>query len=749
MADIAEGSKQQDWAFALVHGIGTADRLHMIQEVAGALRQARPGLELAVDAEVHEIIEPDPDNTGKDRVRHIVVRHGDIPGGGKVRLATAHWADITYYRQGFLALIGTILMTAFGVRHFAEVAARSAKDSGPVERTLSAVLRFLLRNFVRLLAVVVFPITFVALVFSLTGLVAEYAIRDQISLGENIKFADLQRVFIMAVAGGGCLLCAGIGWRRIEPMREERTLGRPMFLAIGAIAFAVALLMPFHNTRVDWVVFFGREGQTCGLLRDCLREYLMLLAAINNPYLAERINLVDGIGVVFALFHVSQVATGLFLLGLTSVILIVLTAYWLVARLAGHSPHTAIFAVVSTMTIWLVLLIVLWPENLMTYSAMGRYTRPEAPTQVTALFLEWEKEPRYLYQANVPVAAPDAKTRGLRDYYPIQWFELMYFGFLCLASILFGLVFAARWLIRAWRRRSPLSAFRIPQGEKRPRRDNWPRLIIAQIYVALVLLLMLLTSFTSVTHLFQLEPRVLDTIGIGTPSRAPPPEVFFQAEFIRLLVIFFAGALLLFSHRILDGIRLVLDVVNHFAQPDRYPVRSRIENRFYETIDRLVPHCPPHASSAKPNLVIMAHSQGTVITLDALRNATWIKDLLGRVSTLTVITFGSPITHVYQRYFPQDYPDLAHTGLQELAKDPRIRWVNAYRIDDYVGTYIENSIEGFPANVPLPIGGHTAYWQRDAICRVLADPKLAQFVLPALYHEPVGAIDKIEPDYFQ
>jgi len=101
---------------------------------------------------------------------------------------------------------------------------------------------------------------------------------------------------------------------------------------------------------------------------------------------------------------------------------------------------------------------------------------------------------------------------------------------------------------------------------------------------------------------------------------------------------------------------------------------------------------------------------------------------------VTVITFGSPITHVYQRYFPLLYkPFSEKPHMVDLSRDSRIRWINVYRIDDFVGTYIENSIPDFPINVPVPAGGHTNYWSAD-VMKVLFEHPEMQDVLIALQH---------------
>lgn len=109
---------------------------------------------------------------------------------------------------------------------------------------------------------------------------------------------------------------------------------------------------------------------------------------------------------------------------------------------------------------------------------------------------------------------------------------------------------------------------------------------------------------------------------------------------------------------------------------------------------------------------MIAHSQGTVIAFDALRHELWerVKD---RAASLTVLTFGSPVTHIYQRYFSRPYPAIANTpNLAKLAAEPGLKWFNVYRIDGFVGTYVGASVP-VPVERPMPPGGRTHYWQQD------------------------------------
>ena len=80
---------------------------------------------------------------------------------------------------------------------------------------------------------------------------------------------------------------------------------------------------------------------------------------------------------------------------------------------------------------------------------------------------------------------------------------------------------------------------------------------------------------------------------------------------------------------------------------------------------------------------------------------------------LAFVTLGSPIAHLYQVYFPGDYPDWEHASWAGLRS--RVdRWLNIYRRDDYVGRAIHgHGVEVWGdrlENSSVEARGHTNYW---------------------------------------
>jgi hypothetical protein len=161
---------------------------------------------------------------------------------------------------------------------------------------------------------------------------------------------------------------------------------------------------------------------------------------------------------------------------------------------------------------------------------------------------------------------------------------------------------------------------------------------------------------------------------------------------------------------------VAMDVINHFRmRGNQFPVRERIDHRFRAVLQYVLGRERP------THLLVIAHSQGTVIALDALRDSrcqTALDDAGLRPENVALATFGSPYTHLYQYYFPVQYPPQPGRDLLGLRFG---RWANVFRIDDYVGTNVDGGDDrDRPVNHAIGAGGHTHYWEPE-VFQVIAD----------------------------
>jgi len=142
--------------------------------------------------------------------------------------------------------------------------------------------------------------------------------------------------------------------------------------------------------------------------------------------------------------------------------------------------------------------------------------------------------------------------------------------------------------------------------------------------------------------------------------------------------------------RLRVAIDAVLDIDNYFADPpNRRPPRARIFSRYASLLAYL-------RAAGYARIVIVAHSQGTVISADLLRHLHAqgrLRELVGAMR-LSLVTVGSPLRDLYAERFPLLYrwmgarePVFANAGPAAAALGAA-EWVNACRSGDYVGRFI-------------------------------------------------------------
>lgn len=142
----------------------------------------------------------------------------------------------------------------------------------------------------------------------------------------------------------------------------------------------------------------------------------------------------------------------------------------------------------------------------------------------------------------------------------------------------------------------------------------------------------------------------------------------------------------------------------------------------------------------KPKLSIVSHSQGTMIAVEVLNDSEmdWLDDTFCEVN---LVTMGSPLTHVYQHYFAHFYPPLNELFWSNLRARLN-RWVNIFRIDDFVGTEIhfdslsESELEF--DNHPVKCKGHNYYWCDRDVLDVIRAYNICQALHPDCAHPNPG-----------
>jgi hypothetical protein len=219
-----------------------------------------------------------------------------------------------------------------------------------------------------------------------------------------------------------------------------------------------------------------------------------------------------------------------------------------------------------------------------------------------------------------------------------------------------------------------------------------------------------------------------------TPLSAPADNVFQTAVWPKIKVL--VGVVALFSVLLIgsgfaNGVHIARDLIDYqfrvhasdaspsdtptglldlrnvgrrLLQLDKHRKRRRhMLLRLSDVVDHLL------QENQLDQVILVAHSQGTVIVFDYLDKASL------RSLRPSILTFGSPLAHLYGHYYPE-YADLAN----KLSQYQNVidRWFNLYRIDDYVGRRID-APDDFIVNCPIEPGGHTNYWPETLVAQAL------------------------------
>ena len=746
----------RNWAVAIVHGVGESKAIEMLRLVTSAVTTQRKDLDLENlinvhfrDEDLREAQPIDPATPVIDPLTAEALRPHERCGSigedktASVRFATAHWSDISMFGDGIVRLLGNLALGGMGVRYFADVA-----TSG--NNVVAKMLHGLLTLKIWLLALGFLPIVLCTLVFSLYTFIGYYIFRNETF--------HLQAWAIALLSAATIWWLALVARRMLGHMRDEHSLAMPIFIALRIYGYGMAALILLDHPRTLVKLVTGREESLgiAAILRNVMVWYGDKSGNLNW---LDRIELIDETGVYIAFLQLLQYLCGYGVICLTGLVLVTLLIACVPGFCTGQQRRGMILAAVGVTTIWLLMLFVLWPENLITGTVLNLYMRNDPTPTLSAV---WTFNSQFAWPPLGIQSTTVKSVDKLRELMPLLWFDVFFLVFLIGVSLIGFFIVRKRsgWsLSHKGASDSVLDTF--PSDATKA--SLWaPRLILAGSYQAAVVLFMFVIAGTATAHTFELDKWLAERVPFLDWMGNLPHELFMGLANVTLIVIFIVSLFLLGAHKIQKAIKLGLDVVNHFAAPGRgFPIRTKIRQRLVDTLGFLL------KPADKPHLVVICHSQGTVITLDTLlgfqkydysgrwplrrRTTTWVKGmwedkLRHEVASLTILTFGSPVTHLYQHYFSTLYPSLdTYPSLQNLAEDVqsgRIKWYNCYRLDDYIGTHIDpikDPVLGdFPVNIPMGIGGHTDYWKADVFKRLFARPGMEK-VLADLSSRPTGA----------
>lgn len=118
-------------------------------------------------------------------------------------------------------------------------------------------------------------------------------------------------------------------------------------------------------------------------------------------------------------------------------------------------------------------------------------------------------------------------------------------------------------------------------------------------------------------------------------------------------------------------------------------VKSYLE---HDTQARILARCAAvlrHVAGQRfDRIVLIAHSQGSVVIFDALQRPD-IRSLMGGRARL--VTCGTPLAHLYHRFFPTRFLRLSHAVVDPLGELGVTRWTNLSGYGDYIGMSVSKT----------------------------------------------------------
>ena len=717
---MATSQPGRNWAVAIVHGIGSTEPVDMLQRVTKAIGSACR--DITFSNQINIEIDPNADPAQRRHEQHAT--DGFLPDGSRVRFATALWSDIGVVSEGLLSLLAGVLLGGFGVRYFAEVGSSTGElPARALHRVLQAMIW--------LLALVILPVTMCLAIFSSVALIAAQMVLNSLLW--------LQTPIICVVSLSLVYVIWSFGHKYLEKSAVERKLIKPVLNVFLGIAVVECVLLLITQQDIKGAPFkLGLLGLDNPISQVVSKGIVGLGWLLQHDNWVERAKELDPTGLYIGLLYSVQDLGGLVEIILAFVVLVLLVITYLDPRVDRSTARSLLLSSVCVVSMWTMMLLLLWPEKIITSMAMTHYSsfKPgvEHTFQLAAACIDFQKMEFCSEKTYIPA-----------NYYQALWFDWVFLAFLLLTLVVVGVLVMFRSIAARARRNFDPEKFKPEGGVKATGSTCWPRLVVSWGYVALVLALMIVTVVVVAFELFGPRDTARALFKSGSAIEKFPHEVIINYSYMIPAVLLSIFGFLVVASSIRDSVKLMLDVVNHFVAPDKaFPVRREIAQRLVDTLDYLT------RDGDKPHLVIIAHSQGTVITLDTIFGSLERADVRGaadpmrqsgvwtgmpagwnqqclqdRVSSLTILTFGSPVTNVYQHYFGHMYQPFVDTAkIAAMAKDPRVKWFNTYRIDDYVGTWIDNSIASFPVNMPMPNGGHIKYWEAEIFKPLFDQPGL-------------------------
>ena len=718
----------------VIHGVGEAEPGECLNPLFDNLQAFDPDYEMSQGSAYFRLNEFDDDPAGAKRsdaepapTWPVVYRQGCHASGIEIDAVEMYWADTTKLGAGQLDTVLGLFRVIFESQHlFYAMLNRSRDSAAAFVRGILLVAAWMLRGPIAAL-------TIVTSAFCYAFLFGPEFVRTYVD--DRAQFIAVQAL----IFGGSIWL-----FSRIKKTKDLSWYDLVFWLgAISAVLIAMTLsgLLEPALTRVPSLksTLFG------------------LLPPVSEPDCSAN----RGLAPLYVCgLYRCIIWSWRFFGGLLLVCLAVL----LFVRIKAHkTSDKTLYERMSTSIAILMLQFMLW-TTIVVSILYPMLNRAEGNKAIGELVVEVHKlvgEPQFSrlqdqFKGNVlDRAAPNAAVQklagkpevspkqkdeanpnvvelfSLPNVYP-DWISRFKFVYVVTTFAVLGLIFGGVCLLRK-RRRQAHAGLEGLEGEDLEDRLHANARTMPRFLFNSKLVTFLIATFLILITLVAFQPLIEDNeLFRGFRSFFLP-----GAALIALIVPMFFGPV------ITNVVHIARDLIDHHFRPDletastflprffrfksREPRRDRINARLIKLLDQFV----------KPqqfdDVIFVAHSQGSVIAYEYLLKHEAKYQGLGN-ARLWLLTFGSPLGTIYQTYFDdyaKPYP-VPHGTAARLR-----RWINIYRVDDYIGGRIEAPPGLSVVNRIMEPGPHmhTNYWTENKIAEAL-DEMIQQRSKPQIWHDP-------------
>ena len=646
----------------VVHGVGETEPGYCVNAVLDTLAATRPGYSVSPANEYNRVSEPEVANPPP--VFPVIRRGAAHNSGIEIEAVELHWADLTEGQPGRVNTLLQLFRVIFESHHLVDAMLNRTRDAiSWALRKILWIAGWLIRGPSAALTIVTSAICALFLFEPPSVMATVMDARQQILIVTGVIFVGALYVFY-----------------RISRQQDYSWYDTVFWLAVSAL---VVFALTFNNSLLDLLRHVPELK--VGPQKAASQQTLECAAGAANPACY-----IDGLYKII-------IWGWRFWGGLIVFATVLLALSWVRARFTGDRSR---LSTISTSIAILIMQFMLWT----TVVVSAIYPMLNRAETITTM-----KEARPIIQNAIAAKqiAPDSPVAKLVQVPDIEldWIGRFKFIYASTAVTVLMLIIAGMMLIEIRQMKARRGLNDLEQTAR-----NMPRLLFNPVLVGLMIM-----AFLIVFALVFVQPY-LDNNRVFVNLRG---YILPVAAGVALVLPFF------FGRRVANVANFARDLIDHHYQPRQETAayfvpsvfrmrhrrlrRERIQGRLNLVLEHFV------QNQGYDGIIFLAHSQGSVIVYDYLRDNGPQYTRLGDAAP-ALLTFGSPLGSIYQKYFSE----YAASNPVPMGIASRLKcWINLYRVDDYIGGRVSAPPGLRVDNHVMGMGGHTGYWTEPDVAEAL------------------------------